>query len=231
MSGQRLSTTHTHVSSDVGLGNVPNLKQTLSAVGEPSASDDSTSGYAVGSRWVIPAENRQFFCFDASAGAAVWVETAAVASVFCAYDQTGGVNIDSGFTSVPWLTEVYKDANVFTHAANSSIVTINYSGLLLVTANVGVHNNSAGTSVAIRTTSAFRLVLDPATGTFAEVTGSRVNVYARNGISDGSGSITRILQVEPNYRLQVQGMRLNGGGVMTTAANLSRLTLLTIKPT
>ena len=156
----------------------------------------------------------------------MWVEAAATSSLFAAYDQTGNVDITSGFTALPWLTEIHKDAGVFTHAANSPIVTINYTGLVRVTTDVGAQasNNS-------RTTSVFRLVLDPATGTFAEVAGSRANLYTRNSASNGSASITRILQVAPNYRLQVEGVRSAGGATITTEANTCRLTIETIKQT
>lgn len=69
--------THTHTPSEVGLGNVPNLKMNLVATTDPSSSDDSNDGYAVGSRWVNTSTDEEYVCTDASVGAANWENTTA----------------------------------------------------------------------------------------------------------------------------------------------------------
>jgi hypothetical protein len=46
------------------------------ATAEPTASDDSTADYSVGSLWFWPATGRSWRLADATASAAVWVETA-----------------------------------------------------------------------------------------------------------------------------------------------------------
>jgi len=66
-------------SAMVGLGNVANLKVNLSAAVDPTASADSTAGYAVGSRWVTTA-GKEFVCTDATVAAAIWKETTASVS-------------------------------------------------------------------------------------------------------------------------------------------------------
>jgi hypothetical protein len=47
-------------------------KVNLSAVVDPVGTDDSASGYAVGSKWLNTTDGKAFTCFSASVGAAVW---------------------------------------------------------------------------------------------------------------------------------------------------------------
>ena len=66
------SNPHSVTKEQVGLSNVANLKTNLSAIAAPSATDDSTAGYAVGSLWIDTAAGRAYACVDASASAALW---------------------------------------------------------------------------------------------------------------------------------------------------------------
>ena len=50
----------------------------LSAVTDPGASNDTSSGYSVGSQWVNTALGTVYVCVNATAGAAVWVLLGAV---------------------------------------------------------------------------------------------------------------------------------------------------------
>lgn len=61
----------------------------LNAAVAPSATDDSSAGYEVGSLWVDTTANKAYVCVDDAVGAAVWTET------------TGG-----GATDLPSLTDV-----------------------------------------------------------------------------------------------------------------------------
>jgi len=61
--------------TQVGLGNVENLKVNLVAILAPTVSADSSASYAVGSRWVDTVTGKEYVCTDASLGAAVWKET------------------------------------------------------------------------------------------------------------------------------------------------------------
>lgn len=49
----------------------------LIATTDPTVTDDSNSGYSVGSRWINLTLDKFFMCVDASVGAAVWNDTAA----------------------------------------------------------------------------------------------------------------------------------------------------------
>ncbi|MGK7346286.1 MAG: hypothetical protein ACNS63_10825 [Candidatus Nitrospinota bacterium M3_3B_026] len=66
---------HAVTKAQAGLGNVENLKVNLTAVSAPTATDDSSAGYSVGSRWVDVSADKEYVCLDATATAAVWTET------------------------------------------------------------------------------------------------------------------------------------------------------------
>jgi len=68
---------HSVDKTDVGLSNVQNLKVNLTATTDPGATDDSASGYAVGSRWINVTLDKGFVCVDSTVSAAVWKETTA----------------------------------------------------------------------------------------------------------------------------------------------------------
>jgi hypothetical protein len=61
-----------------GSGVPTTLQNNLSAVVDPTATDDSAAGYAVGSRWINVTDDQEFVCVDATATAAVWIETTSV---------------------------------------------------------------------------------------------------------------------------------------------------------
>ena len=63
-----------------GSGAYQALKSNLGASTDPTATDDSASDYAVGSRWINTTADTEWVCLDATAAAAVWTETT----------QTGG---------------------------------------------------------------------------------------------------------------------------------------------
>src|SRR5262249_53211587 len=50
----------------------------LSVTSDPSASNDNTQGYTVGSRWVNTAARRIWICISAATGAASWALTGVV---------------------------------------------------------------------------------------------------------------------------------------------------------
>lgn len=57
-----------------GAGAYVGLRNNLAASTSPSATDDSASDYAVGSRWIDTTADRAWTCVDATPGAAVWIE-------------------------------------------------------------------------------------------------------------------------------------------------------------
>lgn|SRR5512138_29645 len=53
------------------------LKSEFDAAVPPTTGDDENDGYAVGSRWIDTTAGKEYVCVDASAGAALWIETTA----------------------------------------------------------------------------------------------------------------------------------------------------------
>lgn len=72
---------HNVTKTQVGLGNVENLKVNLTATVAPTATDDSGLGYAVGGRWADITADKEYVCLDATVGAAVWIETTGAGGV------------------------------------------------------------------------------------------------------------------------------------------------------
>lgn len=55
------------------LDSIPQAYQdNMAASGAPTASNDSSQGYSIGSRWTDTTNAQEYFCIDATAGAAVW---------------------------------------------------------------------------------------------------------------------------------------------------------------
>jgi hypothetical protein len=70
-----VSNPHSVTKAQVGLSEVPNLKQNLSAVTDPLVTDDSSRGYSIGSVWINLATRKAYICISAAIGGALWVET------------------------------------------------------------------------------------------------------------------------------------------------------------
>ncbi len=69
---------HSVTKSQVGLGNVANLKVNLTATSAPTSTDAASSGYSVGSRWINVSTDKEYVCLDATNGSAVWKETSII---------------------------------------------------------------------------------------------------------------------------------------------------------
>ena len=77
-SGVSSGNPHSVTKSDVGLGNVQNIKVKLDATAAPTVNDDVDEGYSVDSRWVDVTNDKEYVCLDATDGAAVWTETTGI---------------------------------------------------------------------------------------------------------------------------------------------------------
>jgi hypothetical protein len=66
------SNPHNVTKSQVGLSNVTNTLNNLTATVAPTATDDANSGYSAGSKWIDTVTNQFYFCVDPTINAAVW---------------------------------------------------------------------------------------------------------------------------------------------------------------
>ncbi len=67
-----------------GAGTYTTILNKRDATTAPVKTNDTTEGYAVGSRWVDVTNDKEYVCLDATVGAAVWTETT----------QSGGGTVD-----------------------------------------------------------------------------------------------------------------------------------------
>jgi len=89
------------VRASLGLDNVENLKVKLDATEAPTADNDITEGYTVGSRWFDITNDKEHVCLDNSDGAAVWIDTTAANAVtFVGLNDTPVNYTDAGLKIV-----------------------------------------------------------------------------------------------------------------------------------
>lgn len=87
-----------------GAGSYEAIKTNLGASTAPTATDDSGSGYAVGSRWIDTTANKEYVCLDATSTAAVWTETTQAGGGGSANVQHIGSDVDSSDRTVTGTT-------------------------------------------------------------------------------------------------------------------------------
>jgi len=219
---------HSVTKTQVGLGNVENLKVNLTATVDPTAGDDSGDGYAVGSRWVNVTDDREWTCLDAALTAAVWQQVTAndtvPAQFFDGYDATGGVDISFGWTDVPLDTERKKDAP-FLHIGSSAEVEIDETDTYLVLGRMGWEQTGNNSRSAVKV----RLVLDTGGG-YVEVPGTLSVGYSRQ-ISQGEDSVSfsAVMALSDGNKIKLQGSRHSGNGIIETLADGSSLVIVRIK--
>ncbi|MBA7622814.1 hypothetical protein ES703_30201 [subsurface metagenome] len=89
------------VRASLGLDNVENLKVKLDGTEAPTADNDVTEGYVVGSRWFDITNDKEYVCLDNSDGAAVWIDTTAANAVtFVGLTDTPANYSDAGLKIV-----------------------------------------------------------------------------------------------------------------------------------
>ena len=101
------------------LANLLAIQDNVSANSAPINTDDSTSGYSVGSRWIDTTNNRAYICLLATAGSAVWKEISYDGSDKLATDgsiaMTGNLDMNSN-----------KITNLSTPTASNDAATKSY---------------------------------------------------------------------------------------------------------
>ena len=146
-------------------------------------------------------------------------------SVFYAYDSVGDIDISSGWTDITLDTEVKEDAP-YSHAADSSNVTITEDGWYEITYNIGTYQ-SAGD---VRSDSEAKLQEDTGGG-FTDVPGSFSTIYNRQ-VSQGRGSasVTILREFFNGDIMKLQAQRLSGTGTILTEGDTAGLSIKKIDP-
>lgn len=87
--------------ASLSLDNVENLKVKLDATEAPTADNDVSEGYTVGSRWFDITNDKEHVCLDNSDGAAIWIDTTAANAVtFVGLNDTPANYTDAGLKIV-----------------------------------------------------------------------------------------------------------------------------------
>jgi hypothetical protein len=142
----RTDNPHSVTKTQAGLGNVEDLKVKLDATSAPGATNDSTEGYAVGSRWIDVTADKEYVCLDATEDNAVWTETtqsgggSASRQSFDNDDLAAGILTvtDNAGLSAPYsrIVQVYDNNNKLiqpdeiTGAANSFTIDLSSFGAI-----------------------------------------------------------------------------------------------------
>lgn len=98
--------------TNLGLGNVENLKVKLNATTAPGVSNDNTEGYSVGSRWIDITNDKEYVALDVSTGVAVWTETT--------QSGGGGVTKTGDFTAGK-ITKINNASGIIEQGTNTDV--------------------------------------------------------------------------------------------------------------
>ena len=104
---------HSELDSHVDNASLHRLKDNILATSLPTSSDDSTQGYAVGSRWM-----HNYVCVDATPGGAVWKVSGGVAERWVIRDEKAMASNGGTFTGGAWTK---RDLNTIALAFDSSV--------------------------------------------------------------------------------------------------------------
>tara|TARA_Y100000310_G_scaffold263591_3_gene273868 strand:+ start:563 stop:2824 length:2262 start_codon:yes stop_codon:yes gene_type:complete len=96
-------------------------KQNLTATTSPASSDDSGSGYDVGSLWIDTTNDESFICVDSTSAAAVWKEITV---------QSGDVNGIMSLNSEAGANQNFADDTNVTITSANNTHTVGWSGTL-----------------------------------------------------------------------------------------------------
>jgi hypothetical protein len=114
-----------------GKSAVTALKSNWAASTVPSITDDSGSGYAVGSRWIDTTADKEYVCLDATVNYAVWTETTVSGATITNTELSATTT-----TSITSKTYVVMDTMTTTPASGTYMVTFSASGSGSSTRNI-----------------------------------------------------------------------------------------------
>ena len=103
------SNPHSVTKTQIGLGDVQNLKANLNASVAPTGNEDSGDGYAVGSTWIDTTNDKSYICIDNTLGSAIWkqfnnIKNNNILTVGSAGSGTDYTSISSALTAASTLS-------------------------------------------------------------------------------------------------------------------------------
>lgn len=96
-------------------GSTSNLKSNFSASSAPAVTDDSASGYVVGSRWIDTTNDAEYVCVDNTASAAVWVQTAGGGGGGGGYGLWFPVTVPVYNNSIGWTAGTVTESSSYSY--------------------------------------------------------------------------------------------------------------------
>lgn len=119
------------------LGNVPDVKQNLTATSPPTTADNQTDDYTVGSRWIDTSSNTEYVCTFSNMSTATWVVAHGAAQSQISGLANEQLAIDINGTTLTLNTDNYIAAS------NASPIVFNAS----TTASAVIASGGAGTNL------------------------------------------------------------------------------------
>lgn len=145
------------VTTNVGISGAFVPKSNTTATTAPGVSDDVSLGYSVGSHWSDITADLTYVCIDATAGAAIWSESAGGASV----PTVVTINAQTGASYTLVLTDNLKlvtmtngSANTLTIPTNASVAFALGTRIEVVMGGAGVTTITGDTGVTVNGVSA-----------------------------------------------------------------------------
>lgn len=211
---------------EAGIKILGNLKHNLSALVNPSVTDDVNADYQIGSRWVNTATNEEYVCADNAAGAAVWEHTTTATENFqnasqVPFTPTGGISSTNTQAAVAELDTEKEPAFAKNTAFNKNF------GTSAGTVAEGNHNHDATYINTSGDTMTGNLILnaDPTVAL-----GAATKQYVDNSVGSASGHAVQ--EVYTLYTTQTSTPTSFAGGVgIPTNTDGTQFFSATITPT
>jgi len=137
------------IHSDVDASTSAILQNNWTAAVAPAVTDDSSSGYAVGSEWIDVTVDKSYKLVDASVGAAVWIDTTGGGGGAPSLINTNGtttfvnanetINCTAGTFSVNLPTAVGIQGTVYILVnSGTGVITLDPSGAETINGNTTI---------------------------------------------------------------------------------------------
>lgn len=188
----------------------------------PTASDDESMGYFVGSIWVDTGTNCAFMCVDSTTGSAAWIPIRN--DVISTYDNAGGQTFTGTITINLDTVKANTNSSIFSLATDVITVNANGSYAFSYDCTLGINTGSNARSQC-------QTFLEVDTGGgFVEVDGSRAATYNRNlAQGQNTSSMSNLtLSVAAGDQFRLRATRISGSSTIVTIADGSRLSVMRV---